>query len=101
MKIFEDMMEFLIEEVGDSEKYAKLAVKLKAEHPDLAKMFEDMSVDEHKHANQLCTHMGKMAENPAMNIPEDVKATYRYLKNGMIAEKNMMIKHLHGMYSGM
>jgi rubrerythrin len=101
MKIFEEMMEFLIEEADDAEKYAKLAIKLKREHPELAKMFEELSADEYKHMNTFVTHMSKLAEQREMlNIPADVVTVYHYLKNGMINEKAMMVKHLHSMYSG-
>lgn len=100
-RLFEDMIEFVIEEADDSEKYAKLALKLKDTHPDLAKMFEEMSADEYKHMSKLCEHMTKLAQEYEKNmIPQDMAQVFNYLRKGMLKEKSMLIKHLHGMYSG-
>ena len=100
MRLFEDMMEFVFEEANDSEKYAKLAIKLKADHPDLAKMFEDLSGDEHKHMKMICEHLTKMAAaHEQLHIPAEMVSAWNYVKGTMLNEQSMRIKHLHGMYS--
>lgn len=100
-KVFEKMMEYVFEEANDSEKYAKLALKYKADHPDLAKMFEDMSADEYKHMKMLCDHLTKLAgAHEEKHIPIDMVAAWNYVKGGMLHEQSMRIKHLHGTYSG-
>jgi hypothetical protein len=43
MKLIEQLEDMIEEEISDIEKYAKMAIKLKAEHPGLAQVLYTIS----------------------------------------------------------
>lgn len=53
MKLIEKLCGLIDEELGDAEKYAKLALKHKDENAALAKTFYDLSTDELRHMDLL------------------------------------------------
>jgi len=51
--LIEKLAHMMADEIEGSAKYAKCAVKLKADHPKLAEMFHTMSKQEMEHMNHL------------------------------------------------
>jgi len=66
MEIIEKLPVMIGDELADAEKYARCALKAKAEHPDLADLFHRLSMDEMEHMNLL--------HEAAAKIVADVKA---------------------------
>ena len=56
------LYEMLWEELDGAETYAKCALSHKAEHPDVAKMFYDISQQEMIHANMLADAAEKIVK---------------------------------------
>lgn len=88
------------EELGDAEKYAKLALKYAEEYKDLADVFHDLSLEEMKHMQALhdetvdiiADYRKKQGEPPA-----PMMAVYEYLHEKNI-EKAGEVKSLQQMY---
>lgn len=53
MKIIKELADLIEEELEGAENYAKLAGHYKAEHPELAATFYDISLQEMHHVNLL------------------------------------------------
>ena len=53
MKLIKTMSEMVIDEVDGAEKYAKEALMLKDERPEIAKMFYNLANEELGHVNTL------------------------------------------------
>lgn len=53
MKVIKDIVKNMREEIEDAEKYAWAAVRAKAEHPDLAEVYNRLSNAEIEHAGML------------------------------------------------
>jgi len=53
MKIIKDIVKNMREEIEDAEKYAWAAVRAKAEHPDLAEVYNRLSNAEIEHTGML------------------------------------------------
>ena len=60
MKIIKELSELIEEEVEGAENYAKLASHYKAEHPQLAATFYDISLQEMHHVNMLHDEVTKL-----------------------------------------
>ena len=100
MKIISELCDHIDEEINDAGKYAKLALEYKDEHPDLAKLYNNLSLQEMEHMNML--------HNMVVNIiqkyrkengepPESMLAVYNYLHKKQI-EKAAEVKAMQGMY---
>ena len=63
MNTIKKLSEMLDEEIEGAEEYIKCALKHKEEHPEMAKMFYDMSFDEAHHATMLHDMIGKIVIN--------------------------------------
>lgn len=53
MKLIKELEELIEDEVHDVKKYAKMAVELKAEHPQLAQVLYTISAQEEGHQQML------------------------------------------------
>ena len=70
------------EEMNDSEKYAKCALKYKEERPSLAQTFHALSLDEMKHKDMLHEEVVKIINEyraTGAEVPSDMMAVYDYL----------------------
>lgn len=83
MKLIEKLCDLIDEELGDAEKYAKLALKYREERPAVAEMFHDLSTDEMRHMNML---HGKIVA---------VIDEYRKQKGEPPAEMTVLYDYLH------
>lgn len=62
MKIISELEDLIEEEIGDVEKYAKMAAKVKDEYPSLAQMLYTISTQEETHQAALHTEAVKIVE---------------------------------------
>lgn len=90
------------DELSDSEKYAKCALKHKDERPALAQTFYSLSVDEMKHVNMLHDEVTKIINeyrSSGNEVPVEMQAVYDYLHNKQI-ERATSIKIIQESYRG-
>ncbi len=102
MKIIEELSDFIEEEIGDAQKYAKMAVKLKAEYPTLAKTFYELSTEEMRHMQMLHDSVTKVINEYKMTHgepPAAMMTVYEYLHKKQI-EHAAQAKHYQSMYNG-
>ena len=102
MKLIQKLSEMVDEEIGDAHKYVKCALKFKDTHPNLSKVFFDLSVAEMQHMTILHTEVAKLIEKYRQEKgepPEGMKALYDYLHQKQI-DKAAEVKTLQGMYRG-
>jgi rubrerythrin len=100
MKIIKKLVELIDEELDDSEKYARLALKYKDEDTAMAEMFYSLSLDEMKHMNTLHNAVVKVVSNiKAEDDPrtEGMKIAYDILHEQAI-EKAKNVQILQSMY---
>ena len=62
MRIIEKLEDLIEEEIHDAKKYAKMAAELKKEHPALAQVLYNISVQEEGHQAALHAEVVKMIE---------------------------------------
>jgi len=102
MRIIKKLSELICEELGDSEKYAKLALELKDSMPDIAEMFYALSIDEMKHMGMLHNSVTRVIseheEDPDPRT-EGMKAAYEIIHEREI-EWEKSVKILQSMYRG-
>lgn len=102
MKLIEKLSEMVDEEIGDAHKYAKCALEYKDTHPNLSKVFFDLSGAEMQHMTMLHTEAAKLIEKYRQEKgepPEGMKALYDYLHRKQI-DAAAEVKTLQGMYRG-
>lgn len=102
MKLIQKLSEMVDEEIGDAHKYAKCALKYKDTHPNLSKVFFDLSGAEMQHMTMLHTEVTKQIEKYRQEKgepPEGMKALYDYLHQKQI-DAAAEVKTLQGMYRG-
>ena len=63
MKIIQELIDMIDDELEGAEEYAHQAVALRAEHPTLAKTYYEISLDEVKHINMLHDEVRSMIEH--------------------------------------
>lgn len=63
MEIIKCLVENIRDEMHDAEKYAKLAMKYKAEYPEMADTFVTLSKQEVNHATMLHNHAERVIRN--------------------------------------
>ena len=102
MKIIKKMSEMIIDEVGGAKDYAKEALLLKDEKPDIAKMFYNLANDELGHVNTLHIAVTSLINEYRAehgDPPEGMLALYNYLHAKQIdkvAEVNAMLASFRG-----
>ena len=102
MKLIQMLSEMVDDEIADARKYAKCALEYKESHPNLAKVFFDLSAAETQHMTILHTEVAKLIEQYRQQRgepPEGMKALYDYLHQKQI-DKAAEVKNLQGMYRG-
>lgn len=92
VKLFKEIANYAMEELGDAEKYIKKAIALKAEKPDLAQLFHKLSSEELGHYQLEMAEMKRMA-NP-VNGREDLRIACEFLcEHAMDWEKSIKVMH--------
>lgn len=82
MQEIKEISEHIDEELHDSEKYAKCALKYKDIDPTLAEMYYNLSVDEMKHSNILHVQGVRLIDEykaKGNTVPVSMQAVYDYL----------------------
>lgn len=73
VKLFKEIAGYVMEELGDAEKYIKKAMCYKTSKPDLAQMFYRLSTEEMGHYTVELAELQKMArQNSEMQLAYDV-----------------------------
>ena len=82
MKIIKERVEKIEDEIRDVKEYAEMAVAVKAEHPSLAQVFYNISVQEDAHQAALHTEVVKLIEayrRTHGEPPANMMAVYEYV----------------------
>ena len=100
MKIIKCLYELIEEELEDSQKYIDLAMKWRADEPDTADLFYDLSVEEmghfdklHEEVTELIAEVRKEQGEP----PKEMMVLYDYL-HGKHIGRATEIKIKQGMF---
>ena len=100
MKLIKELEELIEDEVHDVKKYAKMAVELKADHPQLAQVLYTISTQEEAHKNMLHNEVVKMIETYRSKHgapPAEMMAVYDYIHKKHI-DKAAEAKRYQEMY---
>ena len=100
MKLIKELSERSEEEIDSADEYVKEAIKLKNEHPSLAKTLYDISNQEMSHIDMLHTEVVKLIEEHRRTHgepPAPMMAVYEYLHERHIDKVNT-IKLLQAEY---
>lgn len=100
MKLIQKLNEDIEEEIDGAEEYVKEAIKLKLEHPSLAKTLYDISNQEMSHIEMLHSEVVKLIEEHRRmhgEPPAPMMAVYEYLHERHIDKVNT-IKLLQAEY---
>lgn len=91
MKLIKELTERIEEEIDGAEEYVKEAIKLKHEHPSLAKTLYDISNQEMSHIDMLHSEVVKLIEEHRRTHgepPAPMMAVYQYLHERHIDKVN-------------
>ena len=82
MKLIRDLEEYIDEEIHDIKKYAKKAAELKEEHPGLAQVLFNISLQEEGHQAAIHNEVVNLIEEHRKKHgapPPTMQAVYDYL----------------------
>lgn len=100
MNIIKCLSEKIDEELNDASAYVDLAMKWKAEEPDTADLFYELSMEEMGHVDKLHEEVTEIIEEYRKEHgepPKDMMVLYDYLHGKHIATATQ-IKVKQGMY---
>ena len=100
MEIIKTIEELIEDEIHDQKHYAKLATKVKQEHPMLAQVLYNISTQEEGHAAALHNEAVKLIEQYRKehgNPPPAMQAVYDYLHERHM-EKAAEARHYQEVY---
>ena len=101
MKIIKKLSQMISEEIEDANKYINCALKYKAEYPNLAQVFYNLSTEEMGHQNILHNEVVKMINDYRAihgEPPKEMMALYDYLHEQQI-ENARVVKSLQSIYT--
>ena len=102
MKIIKCLSELITEELHDADKYIDLAEKWKADEPDTADLFYQLSTEEMGHVDKLHEEVKELIEEYRKehgDPPKEMMVLYDYLHEMHIGTATK-IKIKQGMYKG-
>ena len=102
MKIIKELSVLIDDEISGACEYAKLALKLKDERPQLAQTFYTLTVDELKHVDILHEEVVKVINEhkaTGAEVPVEMQAVYDYVHDQEI-ERVHHIKMYLEQYKG-
>lgn len=91
MRLIKELTEMIEEEIEGAEDYVREAIKLKHEHPSLAKTLYDISNQEMTHIDMLHAEVVKLIEEHRRTKgepPASMMAIYEYLHEKHIDKVN-------------
>ena len=100
MKIIKVLSEYIEEEIGDAEKYAECALKVKEEFPQVGELFFMLSGEELTHMDRLHNEVKRLIEEHRLQKgepPKEMMAIYNFLHDKFINEVKG-VKILQEMY---
>ena len=101
MTIIKEIAQKIAEEINDADAYINLATEWKAEQPEAAQVFYELSTQEMRHADMLHEVVTKLIteyRNQHGEPPAGMLALYDWL-HGQQIENSMRVKVKQGMYS--
>ena len=101
MTIIKEIAGKIAEEINDADAYINLATEWKAEQPEAAQVFYELSTQEMRHADMLHEVVTKLIteyRNQHGEPPAGMLALYDWL-HGQQIENSMRVKVKQGMYS--
>jgi hypothetical protein len=102
MTLIKELAEMISDELDGAEEYAMYALKIKEEHPTLAKTFYDIATDEVRHVGLLHGEVVTLIEayrREHGEPPASMTAVWNYLHEKHIA-KTSEIKIMLSQYRG-
>lgn len=87
MKIIQELSDMIEDEIDGAEEYAKKALELKNERPQMAQTFYNLTSDELRHVDMLHDEVVKVINeyrNAGNEVPPDMQAVYDYLHKKQI-----------------
>lgn len=103
MQLIKDLEELIEDEVHDVKKYAKMAIELKADNPQIAQVLYTISTQEEGHQQMLHGEVVKLIENHRKlhgEPPAAMLAVYDYIHKRHI-EKMAEAKRYQELYRNM
>ena len=100
MKIIEKISDRISEEIGDAKTYATMALEIRDDYPEMARVLYTISLQEMEHMRMLhegVTNLIIKYRQEKGEPPENMMAVYNYLHEKQI-EKAAEAKIIQGMY---
>ena len=102
MKIIKILSKKIEEEINDARSYAKMALEVREEYPDLSRTLYNISLQEMEHMQMIHNEVAgiiKRFREQNGEPPAEMMAVYNYLHEEQI-EKATEVKALQSMYKG-
>ena len=102
MKIIKCLSEQIEDELEDAQKYIDLAMRWKAEEPETADLFYELSVEEMGHMEKLHKEVAEIIEeyrNGHGDPPKEMMTLYEYLHDKHMGVATR-VKISQGIYKG-